>query len=178
MIRLTRMQTLINDLLGYARVGTRGNDFEPTDCTAALERVLAGLRPAIEDASAVVTHDPLPTVQADALQLEQLLQNLIANAIKFRAAAPPRVHVSAEQNGRDWRFAVRDNGVGFDPRHAERIFTIFQRAHGRNEYPGTGLGLAICKKIVERHGGRIWAESQPGAGSVFHFTLGGKGATQ
>jgi PAS domain S-box-containing protein len=172
-----RMQRLINDLLSYSRVGTRGKGFEPTDCTAVLDQTLANLKAAIEESGAVVTHDPLPTVMADNLQLVQLFQNLIGNAIKFHGEEPPRVHVSAEQKGNEWVFSVRDNGMGIDPQYAERIFVIFQRLHTREEYPGTGIGLAICKKIVECHGGRIWVELQPGIGSTFYFTIpiGGNG---
>ena len=172
-----RMQRLINDLLAYSRVGTRAKGFEPTDCTAVLDQALANLKAAIEKSGAVVTHDPLPTVMADNLQLVQLFQNLIGNAIKFHVEKPPRIHVSAEQKGNEWVFSVRDNGIGIDPQYAERIFVIFQRLHTREEYPGTGIGLAICKKIVERRGGRIWVESQPGTGSTFYFTIpiGGNG---
>jgi PAS domain S-box-containing protein len=172
-----RMQRLINDLLSYSRVGTRGKGFEPTDCTAVLDQTLANLKAAIEESGAVVTHNPLPTVMADKLQLVQLFENLIGNAIKFHGEEPPRVHVSAEQKGNEWVFSVRDNGIGIDPQYAERIFVIFQRLHTIEEYPGTGIGLAICKKIVECHGGRIWVESQPGIGSTFYFTIpiGGNG---
>ena len=172
-----RMQRLINDLLTYSRVGTHGKGFESTDCTAVLEQALANLKAAIEQSDAVVTHDPLPTVMADNLQLVQLFQNLIGNAIKFHGEEPPRVHVSAEQKGNEWVFSVRDNGIGIDPRYTERLFILFQRLHTREEYPGTGIGLAICKKIAERHGGRIWVESQPGMGSTFYFTIpiGGNG---
>jgi PAS domain S-box-containing protein len=172
-----RMQRLINDLLAYSRVGTRAKPIEPTDCTAVLDQALANLKAAIEMSGAVVTHGPLPTVIADDLQLVQLLQNLIGNAIKFHVEKPPCIHVSAEQKGNEWVFSVRDNGIGIDPHYAERIFVIFQRLHTREEYPGTGIGLAICKKIVERRGGRIWVESQPGTGSRFYFTIpiGGNG---
>ncbi len=168
---VSRMQRLINDLLVYSRVSTQGKDFEPTDSQAVLDRTLANLQIAIEESDAVVTHDPLPTVMADDVQLEQLFQNLIGNAIKFRSEEPPRIHVSARQKGDEWLFSVRDNGIGIEPQYAERIFVIFQRLHSNAEYSGTGIGLAICKKIVERHGGRIWVESQPGKGSAFYFTI-------
>jgi PAS domain S-box-containing protein len=173
----SRMQKLIDDLLAYSRVGTRATAFQPTGCTAVLDRALANLKAAIETSGAVVTHGPLPAVVHDNLLLVQLFQNLIGNAIKFHVEKPPRIHVSAEQKGEEWVFAVRDNGIGIDPQHAERIFTIFQRLHTAEEYPGTGIGLAICKKIVERRGGRIWVESQPGTGSTFYFTIpmGGDG---
>ncbi len=166
-----RMQGLINDLLAYSRVGTHAKGLGPTDCTTVLDQALANLKAAIEESSAVVTHDPLPTVTADKLQLAQLFQNLIGNAVKFHREEPPRIHVSAERKGKEWVFSVRDNGIGIDPQYAERIFVIFQRLHAREEYSGTGIGLAICKKIVERRGGRIWVESQPGMGSTFYFTI-------
>ncbi len=168
---VTRMQALINDLLAYSRVGTRGGAPEPVDTAAVLERVLSSLGPAVEDAGATVTHGPLPTVTGDAGQLGQLLQNLVGNAVKFRGEVPPRVHVSAARGRDEWTFSVADNGIGIDPGYAERIFVIFQRLHTRAEYAGTGIGLAICKKIVERHGGRIWFEPAPGGGTVFRFTL-------
>jgi chemotaxis family two-component system sensor kinase Cph1 len=126
---------------------------------------------AMEEAGAKVTRDPLPTVMADDIQLGQLFQNLIANAMKFRGEEPPRIHVSAKQNGDEWLFSVRDNGIGIDPTLTDRIFIMFQRLHGMKEYPGTGIGLAICKKIVERHGGRIWVESEIGEGTTFYFTM-------
>jgi PAS domain S-box-containing protein len=172
-----RMQRLIEDLLAYSRVGTRAKGFAATDCAAVLDQSLANLKAAMEQSGAVVTHGPLPTVVHDNLLLVQLFQNLIGNAIKFQVEAPPRIHVSAEQKGEEWVLAVRDNGIGIDPQYAERIFTIFQRLHTNEEYAGTGIGLAICKKIVERCGGRIWVESQPGTGSTFYFTvpLGGDG---
>jgi PAS domain S-box-containing protein len=170
-----RMQALINDLLAYSRVGTRAVEFAPTDCNAVVDQVIADLGAAIEDQRAVVTRGDLPTVQADTMQLSQLFQNLIGNAIKFHGERPPRVDVAAERQGQDWLFAVRDNGIGIDPEYADRIFIIFQRLHSRAEYPGTGIGLAICKKIVERHGGRIWLESKVGEGTTFYFTLPAKG---
>jgi signal transduction histidine kinase len=166
-----RMQMLINDLLAYSRVSTRGGPFEPTECEAVLEQTLANLQVAITDSGAVVTHDTLPTIMADDFQLGQLFQNLIDNAIKFRSEKPPCVHISAERKGNEYVFSVRDNGIGIDPEYADRIFRIFQRLHNRGKYPGTGIGLAICKKIVERHGGRIWVDSQPGRGATFYFTM-------
>jgi PAS domain S-box-containing protein len=167
----TRMQVLINDLLAYSRVGTRGVDLAPTSSEAALERALGNLRLAVAESGGVVTHRALPTVIGDPVQLTQLFQNLVGNALKFRGAEPPRVDVSAERSGDDWVFTVRDNGIGIDPAYGERIFVIFQRLHSRAEYPGTGIGLAICKKIVERHGGRIWLHVASGPGSAFRFTL-------
>ncbi len=171
-----RMQTLIQDLLSYSRVGTRGKPLTPTDCEDILEDVLANLKLSIEDNSAVVTHDALPTLDADASQLIRLFQNLIGNAIKFRGDNPPHIRMSAEQKGDEWEFLVADNGIGIEPKYFERIFVIFQRLHGRDEYSGTGIGLAICKKIVERHGGRMWVESEQGKGSTFYFTIPAKGA--
>jgi len=166
-----RMQALINDLLAYSRVGTQGSDFEPTDLNQVVDQVIADLRGAIEDAGASVLRDDLPIVPGDPVQLGQLFQNLISNAIKFRGSEAARVIVTAERDGPQWRFAVQDNGIGIAPEFGERIFTIFQRLHTREEYPGTGIGLAICKKIVERHGGRIWLESETGAGATFCLTL-------
>jgi signal transduction histidine kinase len=166
-----RMQTLINDLLAYSRVGTRGLPFQPTDFQSVLGRVHANLLASIGETGALLTHDPLPTLLADETQMVRLFQNLVQNAIKFRRKEAPRIHVSAEQNGRGWVFSVRDNGIGMDPQYKDRIFVIFQRLHGKEEYPGTGVGLAICKRIVERHGGRIWVGTQPGRGSTFYFTI-------
>ncbi|OEU51911.1 MAG: hypothetical protein BA871_01880 [Desulfuromonadales bacterium C00003096] len=166
-----RMQVLINDLLVYSRVGTRGEPFEPTDCEDVLSQVLANLEVAIREGGAVVTHDTLPTVVADGSQLAQVFQNLISNAIKFRGEDTPYVHVAAERKDGEWEFFVADNGIGIDPEFFERIFVIFQRLHGRDEYSGTGIGLAVCKKIVERHGGRMWVESEQGKGATFYFTI-------
>jgi PAS domain S-box-containing protein len=166
-----RMRKLINDLLTYSRVGMRGNELEPTDSEAALAQSVNDLKVAIEESGALVTHDPLPTVMADRPQLGQLFQNLIGNAIKFRSNEPPRVHISASRNGNGWTFSVRDNGIGIAPEYSERIFVIFQRLHSREEYAGTGVGLAICKKIVDRHGGRIWVNSEVGKGATFYFIL-------
>ena len=166
-----RMKSLINDLLAYSRVGTRGREFVPVSMEEALERTMRNLHLAIEDSGATLTHDVLPVVLADYVQMTQLLQNLIANAIKFRGHNPPRVHIGARRQEQHWLFFVRDHGIGIDPQYAERIFVIFQRLHNRDEYPGTGIGLSICRKIVERHGGQIWVESQPGRGATFYFTL-------
>ncbi len=168
---VVRMKSLINDLLDYSRVGTRGKELTSTDCEQIVAYALANLQGSIEECAAVVTHDPLPKVVADARQLGQLFQNLIGNAVKFRGEKPPTVHLGVKKEQTEWIFCVRDNGIGIDTEHIDRIFEIFQRLHSRAEYPGTGIGLAICKKIVERHGGRIWVESQPGAGSTFYFTI-------
>ncbi|MCJ7782599.1 MAG: ATP-binding protein, partial [Desulfobacterales bacterium] len=166
-----RMRKLINDLLVYSRVGTQGKELSPIDSEAVLAQSVNDLKVAVEENEALVTHDPLPTVMADRSQLGQLFQNLIGNAIKFRGSEPPRVHISASRNGNGWTFSVRDNGIGIAAEYSERIFTIFQRLHGRQEYAGTGIGLAICKKIVERHGGRIWVESEAEKGATFYFIL-------
>jgi PAS domain S-box-containing protein len=166
-----RMQRLINDLLAYSRVTTQGHGFELVDCHAVLEEVLGDLRLAIDESRAVVTHDVQLTVMADRVQLGQVFQNLIGNAIKFRGQEPSWVHLSAERKDADWQFSIRDNGIGIDPQYADRIFVVFQRLHNREEYPGTGIGLAICKKIIERHGGCIWVKSQLGKGATFYFTL-------
>jgi PAS domain S-box-containing protein len=167
----TRMQTLIDDLLSFSRVQTKGRTFEPTDLDAALEQALKNVHAAIEEAGAVVTREPLPTLRVDATQITQLFQNLLGNAVKFRSQAPPQIHLSAQRRPAEWLFGVRDNGIGIEPQYYERIFQIFQRLHTRQHYPGTGIGLALCKKIVERHGGSIWVESQPGAGATFYFTI-------
>jgi PAS domain S-box-containing protein len=171
-----RMQQLISDLLTYSRIGTRGKPFGPTDFNEVLDDALAGMKEQLESAHAKVTRDPLPSLIADATQLEQLFQHLIGNAIKFRGRRRPRIHVGAQEVDGEWVFSVRDNGPGIDPRYGERIFVIFQRLHGRDEYPGTGMGLAICKRIVERRGGRIWVESEPGKGATFNFTMPQRGA--
>ena len=172
----TRMQRLISDLLAYSRVGTRSRKPEPTVFAAVLGRALANLDVAMAASGAVVTHGPLPTATADGSQMVNLLQNLIGNAIKFHAGPSPRVHLSAVQEGNVWVFCVRDEGIGIDPKHAERIFQVFERLHTREEYPGTGIGLAICKRIVEHHAGRIWVESQLGKGASFYFTIPVQGA--
>ncbi len=168
----SRMQALIQDLLAYSRAGTNGQDLRITSSENALQDAIANLRAAIEECGAVVTHDSLPDIMADDTQLALVFQNLIGNAIKYRSAEVPHVHVSATKNGgNEWTFLVRDNGLGIDPQYFERIFILFQRLHGREEFDGTGIGLAICKKVLERLGGRIWVESQPEKGSTFYFAL-------
>jgi signal transduction histidine kinase len=171
-----QMHQLIQGLLAYSRVGTHGGPFQRTDSQAILAKALANLELAIQESGAEVTSDPLPTVTADGMQMGQLLQNLIGNAIKFTRGRSPRIHVSAEQRdtgeeAAHWCFSIQDNGIGIARQHAERVFQIFQRLHTREECPGTGIGLALCKRIVERHGGRIWFESEPGQGTTFYFTL-------
>jgi PAS domain S-box-containing protein len=170
-----RMAEMVQDLLNYSRVGSRGTPFAPTDLNAALDQALADLQVAVEETGARVTRDELPTVAADASQMRQLFQNLMGNAIKFRGPEPPQIHVGAERRGGEWRLAVRDNGIGIAPEFRDRIFGVFQRLHSRGEYPGTGIGLAICEKIVTRHGGRIWVEAEPGRGATFYFTLPARG---
>jgi signal transduction histidine kinase len=166
-----RMQTLISDLLNYSRVGTQGKPLVPTNSEALLKRVLDSLKISIEESGAVIVGDHLPVVMADPQQLSQLFQNLITNAIKFHGQDVPRIRISTERIGKEWKFSVRDNGIGISQEHADRIFIIFQRLHTKTEYPGTGIGLAICKKIVERDGGRIWIEPSPGGGTTFCFTI-------
>jgi hypothetical protein len=165
------MQMLIRDLLAYSQVSTRGKALEPIDCEEVLDRTLGNLQLAIEESGASVTHDPLPRVLGDSTQLGQLLQNLIGNAIKFRRDAPLREHVGAVSRDGEWLFSVGDSGIGIEPAYRERVFVIFQRLNSRERYAGTGMGLAICKKIVERHGGRIWVDSNPEQGSTFYFTI-------
>ena len=172
-----RMQTLINDLLAYSRVTSQGGAFGLADCNHILKMVLESLQASIESHGAEVTAGPLPVVFGDATQLGQVFQNLIGNAIKFRGQAPPRIRVSAAEvpgppgSPVEWVFSVADNGIGVAPEYFERIFIIFQRLHTIEEYGGTGIGLAVCKKIVERHGGRIWIESAVGEGSTFYFSI-------
>jgi light-regulated signal transduction histidine kinase (bacteriophytochrome) len=171
-----RMQSLISGLLEYSRIGTRAKGPQQTDSGLALKQAIANLQTSIKESGAEITSDGLPVVYFDNVQLSQLFQNLIGNAIKFRAEQAPRIYVSAVRLDDSWRFAVADNGIGIDPQYAERIFLIFQRLHSREKYPGTGIGLSICKKIVERHNGKIWVESKPGHGSTFYFTIPDKGA--
>jgi PAS domain S-box-containing protein len=167
-----RMQVLIQDLLAYSRAGTNGKALRKISSDNALTEALANLRATIQESGAVVTHDSLPLITTDGTQLAQIFQNLVGNAIKYRSAAVPNVHISAVKNGgNEWIFSVRDNGLGIDPQYFDRIFVLFQRLHGQTEFKGTGIGLAICKKMLERLGGRIWVESQPEKGSTFHFAL-------
>ena len=166
-----RMQALVEDLLAFSRVGRQRADLQSTDCNVVVGKAVQNLQTALDESGAQVAHDHLPTVLADGSQLLQVFQNLIGNALKFRGPEPPAIHVSASQTGREWVFSVADNGIGIAPEHAETIFVIFKRLHTRAEYPGSGIGLSICKKIIERQGGRIWVESQPGQGSTFKFTL-------
>ncbi len=167
----TRMQNLINDLLSYSRVGTKGKEFLPTDINDIIKQTLINLQITISEKNAVITVDNLPTIIADGGQLIQLFQNLIGNGIKFCREDTPRLHISVIENDDEWQFGVKDNGIGISPEYFDRIFLIFQRLHSRREYSGTGIGLAICKRIVERHGGRIWVESQPETGTTFYFTI-------
>ena len=167
----TRMQRLIRDLLEYSRVGAERQSFEETDCELVFQQAMQNLSASVRERHAEVTHDPLPTVQASPTHLIQVFQNLIGNALKFQGNAPPKIHVGAKALPDGWEFSVRDNGVGMPGDQLDRIFAIFQRLHGQSEYPGTGIGLAICKRIVGKYGGQIWAESEPGQGSTFYFTL-------
>ncbi len=166
-----RMQKMINDLLAYSRVGTRGKSFEEVNLEAVLAQALENLQLAIKERNAVLTHDPLPLAYGDDGQLTQVFQNLIDNAIKFCGEKPPRVHVSASLEGSECICSVQDNGIGIAPEYLNRIFLLFQRLHTRKEYPGTGIGLAICKRIIERHGGKLWVESKPNEGSTFYFGI-------
>lgn len=166
-----RMQDLIKDLLEYSKVGTKGINLNPVDFNIKVDRAAFNLKAAMEESGAAVTRAELPTLVADASQITRLFQNIIGNALKFHGKENLKVHVSAERKDGEWIFSVRDNGIGIDPEAAEKIFAVFQRLHTGQEYPGTGIGLAICKRIVERHGGKIWVESEPGKGSNFRFTI-------
>lgn len=170
-----RMELLLSDLLAYSRVSGGETALAPVDMGEALDQALSNLRPAIADAGAVVSSAPLPIVIANQSRMVQLLQNLVGNAVKFRGPEPPRVQVRAERNGAEWVFAVRDNGIGIEQEHRQRVFQMFERLHARGQYPGNGIGLAIARRIVERLGGRIWVESQVGKGSIFYFTVPERG---
>jgi len=166
-----RMQNLIHDLLEYSRIDSRGRSFKPVDLVPIFDEVVTACAAAIRDSGATITRDDLPTVMGDRLQLAQVMQNLIDNAIKYRSNALPRIHVSARREADGWTLSVRDNGMGITEKHHQDVFEIFRRLHSQHAYPGTGIGLAICYRVVHHHGGRIWVESEPGKGSVFYFTL-------
>jgi chemotaxis family two-component system sensor kinase Cph1 len=165
------MQTLIQDLLAFSRAGRAGMEIQTVDCNALLEAALFALHTAMEESHVQVIHGDLPTVEGNRVQLQQVLQNLLGNAIKFHGSESPVIQVEAKRLGNEWFFSVSDNGIGIAPEHRDSIFTVFTRLHTRAEYPGNGIGLAICKKIVEQHRGRIWVEPQGKAGTTFTFTL-------
>ncbi len=167
----TRMQNLIDDLLAFSRVTTQAQEFELTDLESIYNEVTSNLEVSIQENNAIITHDHLPVVMADKTQISQVFQNLLSNAIKFRSLDQPEINISVKKDDKQFLFAVSDNGIGIDPKHSDRIFEVFKRLHKKRDYPGTGIGLAICKKIIERHGGRIWVESELGKGSIFYFTL-------
>ena len=167
-----RMQKLINDLLEYSRVISRGKPSEPVDCELLVRQAMENLRLTITENNAVITHSKLPVITADSSQLVQAFQNLLNNAIKFkRPDNPPQIHINVQENDEEWLISVKDNGIGIENQYFERIFVIFQRLHSRREYAGNGIGLSVCKKIIERHGGKIWIESEVGKGTTFFFTI-------
>ena len=166
-----RLQILIKDLLEYSQIETKAKNITPTDCSFIVEEAMSNLKTAMDESNAVVTYNKLPTIMSDPQQIISLFQNLIDNAIKFRSNKAPRVRISADRKGNEWLFSIRDNGIGIDPENFEKIFVMFQRLHGSADFPGTGIGLSICKKIIERHGGRIWVESKPGNGATFFFVI-------
>ena len=166
-----RMHYLIEDLLAYSRVMTKGKAFKEVEMDEVLEKVKMNLKVKIEENQVKITHETLPKIDADELQMIQLLQNLIENSIKYRSEKSPEIHISAKKDDDDWIFAVKDNGIGFDPKHGDHIFLIFKRLHTNEEYEGTGIGLAIIKRIVQRHYGRVWAKSELGKGSTFYFSI-------
>jgi PAS domain S-box-containing protein len=172
-----RMKALIKDLLDFSRTGTNSTNYQIVEAGLLLDNALSNLKAAIEESRAQITVDPLPTIAVDPVLFTQVFQNLIANAIKFQRDTAPRVHISVQRQGRDWIFSVKDNGIGIEPHHRDRIFRIFERLHNSEQYSGSGIGLAITRKIVERHGGRIWVESQAGTGSTFHFSISAEMAT-
>jgi len=167
-----RMQQMIQDLLAYSRVETQAREFAKTDSQSSLDTALANLRVSIQENHAVITHDPLPEIIAEGEQITSLFQNLVSNAIKYhKPDVTPIIHIGVQKEGNNWQFSVADNGIGIEEKYAERIFKIFQRLHTRDEYPGTGIGLAVCKRIVDRHGGKIWIKSSLGEGTTFYFTI-------
>jgi signal transduction histidine kinase len=166
-----RMEALINSILAYARVGTKGKEFKLIDCNDIMKSAVSNLRAKIQESGVIITYDSLPTFIADEIQLTQLFQNLILNGIKFRGEELPRIHVSIGREDKGWVFGIHDNGIGIKAEHKASIFDVFKRIHDESKYPGNGIGLAICKKVVENHGGRIWVESCPGEGSTFKFTI-------
>ena len=166
-----RMKYLIDDLLEYSRVTSTAKEFKNIDLEKVLEKILSNLSMLIVENNVDVTHDPLPTIFADKNQMMQVLENLITNAIKFRSKKSPKIDVSAQRDEKEWIFAVKDNGIGINPKHQEQIFEVFKRLHTREQYAGTGIGLSIAQKIIERHNGRMWVESELGKGSTFYFTI-------
>jgi light-regulated signal transduction histidine kinase (bacteriophytochrome) len=166
-----RMEQLLSDLHAFTRLSSEGEKPDELDSAAVLPQVLSNLQSAIEESGAVITHGALPVVHLHKFQMEQLLQNLLGNAIRYRSERPLKIHVDASRTDASWRFSVTDNGIGIDPQYTEQIFGVFKRLHSFTEYPGTGMGLAICQRIVQRAGGRIWVESELGEGSTFFFTL-------
>jgi light-regulated signal transduction histidine kinase (bacteriophytochrome) len=166
-----RMKCLIDDLLTFSRVTSQAKEFERVDLESVLDVVISNLSISIKETNAVITHETLPKVFADPSQMRQVFQNLIANALKFQVQNTPEIHISAQKDEKEWTFSIKDNGIGINPQYHEQIFEVFKRLHTRLEYPGTGIGLAICQKIIQRHGGHIWVESEPGKGSNFYFTI-------
>ena len=172
-----RMQRMINDLLLFSRVDTKAKSFELTEATTIIEQVIADLQATIDEKDATITSDPLPMIYVDSSQIAQVFQNLISNAIRFHGEKPPKLHISAKETEREWVFSVKDNGIGIEKEFMNKIFIMFRRLHGRGEYPGSGIGLTLCKRIVERHGGRIWLKSTPKKGSTFYFSIPKRGET-
>ena len=164
---------LISDLLTYTRTGMVEGEVPLTDVSLVLDHTLSGLSEAIRESDATITHDPLPELRIGETHLQQVLQNLIVNALKYRNEKPPLIHISAAQQGAEWLISVKDNGIGIDPQYREKIFGVFKRLHRDEKYSGTGIGLAICQRLVQRYGGRIWVESKPGEGAIFFFTVPG-----
>jgi light-regulated signal transduction histidine kinase (bacteriophytochrome) len=166
-----RMKYLIDDLLAFSRLNTQAKELESVELENVIDDVLSNLSVTIKENKACITYDPLPTVNADKTQMMQVFQNLIANAIKFQGSNPPKIHISAHKDEKEWKFAVTDNGIGIDPEYQKQIFEVFKRLHTREEYPGSGIGLSVSQKIIRRHGGNIWVESELGKGSTFYFTI-------